>query len=73
MNKLSRDYKRLAEGYGFVLIRTRKHAIFRHKNGAILSCPSSPSDSRRGLRNLERDIRYALYGNNKVLQPGDRA
>jgi predicted RNA binding protein YcfA (HicA-like mRNA interferase family) len=72
MTRISRDYLELAKQHGFVLVRCNKHAVFRHQDGSILTCPSSPSDSRRGLLNLKRDIRRALARNNSVLQPGDR-
>jgi predicted RNA binding protein YcfA (HicA-like mRNA interferase family) len=73
MNKASKEYVRLAEQHGFKLIRFNRHAVFRHKNGGMLICPCSPSDSRRGLMNLKRDIKRILDGNNKVLQPMDEA
>lgn len=69
MNKLSREYKALAESQGFVLVRCNKHAIFKHKDGGILVCPASPSDSRRGLKQLQRDINRVLNRHN-IRQPG---
>jgi len=73
MTKMSKDYIRLANEYGFILVRCKKHAILKHKDGSILACPSSPSDSKRGLMNLRRDIRRVLHRNNSVLKPGKRA
>lgn len=60
MKQLFHDYQRLAEKHGFVLIRRNRHAIFRHNNGGMLVCPTSPSDSRRGLKQLQRDINRVL-------------
>jgi predicted RNA binding protein YcfA (HicA-like mRNA interferase family) len=73
MNKASNEYVDLAKSYGFVLIRSKKHAVLRHANGGTLICPLSPSDSKRGLMNLRRDIKRILGRNNMILQPGDRA
>jgi hypothetical protein len=73
MTKISKQYIELANEYGFTLVRSNKHLIFKHKNGRILACPSSPSDSRRGLMNLKRDIKRTLNRYNMVLRPGDRA
>lgn len=73
INKASKEYVQLAEQYGFVLSRVGKHAVFKHPNGGTLVCPLSPSDSRRGLLNLKRDIKKIINRNNMVLQPGDRA
>ena len=60
MNKLSKEYRALAEKNGFSLVRVRKHAVFKHRNGAMVVCPASPSDSRRGIKQFERDIKRAL-------------
>ncbi len=60
MNKLTREYKQLATQSGFVLVRIRKHMVFKHPTGAIVSCPATPSDSRRGLKQFQADIRKAL-------------
>ena len=46
----------LAEAYGFELVRYKRHPIFRHPNGAIVTAMSSASD-HRSMRNLERDFR----------------
>jgi hypothetical protein len=73
MNKATKEYAELAKQYGFVLVRTKRHAVFKHENGGTLICPLSPSDSKRGLMNLKRDIKRILSRNNKMLQPGDRA
>jgi predicted RNA binding protein YcfA (HicA-like mRNA interferase family) len=60
MNKLTREYKQLATQNGFILVRIRKHMIFKHPTGALVSCPATPSDSRRGLKQFQADIRKAL-------------
>lgn len=64
MNKLSREYRALAESQGFVLVRCNKHVVFKHRDGGILVCPASPSDSRRGLKQLQRDINRVLNRQN---------
>lgn len=70
LNKASKEYIELAMTYGFVLVRHGKHAVFRHPNGGTLVCPLSPSDSKRGLLNLKRDIKKIVNRNNMILQPG---
>jgi predicted RNA binding protein YcfA (HicA-like mRNA interferase family) len=47
---------KLVERYGFVLIRQRKHLVFKHPNGAIFVSSQSSSD-RRALLNAERDLK----------------
>ncbi len=60
---LSKDIKKLAEQHGFVLVRQRKHFVFKHPSGAIFTCGKSCSD-RRAIRNAERDLRKLLENNN---------
>jgi predicted RNA binding protein YcfA (HicA-like mRNA interferase family) len=60
VNKLTKEYKQLATQSGFILVRIRKHMVFKHPTGAIVSCPATPSDSRRGLKQFQADIRKAL-------------
>jgi hypothetical protein len=47
---------KLAEQYGFVLIRKSKHFVFKHPNGAIFVSGQSSSDGR-ALLNAERDLK----------------
>lgn len=56
---LSKDIKKLAEKYGFVLARQKKHFVFKHPSGAIFTCSKSCSD-HRALKNAERDLRKLL-------------
>lgn len=60
MSILAREYRNLAGKYGFVLVRTKRHAVFRHPTGGTVVCPASPSDSKRGLKQFEKDIKKAL-------------
>lgn len=46
----------LAKRYGFSLIRSRKHFVFKHPEGPLLTCSMSASD-HRALRNVERDLK----------------
>jgi predicted RNA binding protein YcfA (HicA-like mRNA interferase family) len=56
---LSKDIKKLAEKYGFVLVRQKKHFVFKHPSGAVFTCGKSSSD-HRALKNAERDLRKLL-------------
>ena len=54
------DLKSLAARYGFLLHRTGKHYIWRHPSGGRqVVTPRSGSDSRRGMRNTEAQLRRA--------------
>jgi predicted RNA binding protein YcfA (HicA-like mRNA interferase family) len=55
-------YRQIAKEHGFVLVRSNKHAVYKHASGAIVVGPSSPSDSRRGTRQFIKDIKLALAG-----------
>lgn len=67
MSSQKKEYIKLAKQYGFVLVRTKKHAVFKHRTGAMVVCPGTPSDSRRGLRQFHKDIKLALRRNNMLL------
>jgi predicted RNA binding protein YcfA (HicA-like mRNA interferase family) len=67
MSRPKRDYVELAKEYGFVLVRCKKHAIFKHANGTIVVGPATPSDSRRGIKQFKKDIKLALSRNNMLL------
>lgn len=60
MNKLSKEYQEIARQYGFIAVRNRKHMIFKNGKGGMVVCPSSPSDSRRGIRQFEKDLKLAV-------------
>jgi len=50
----------LTKRYGFVLQRQTKHYVFKHEaSGKILVCGKSISD-RRGLKNVEAQIKRVL-------------
>ena len=51
--KVARALKRA----GFQVIRTKRHAVWRHPDGRQLTMPESPSDSYRGERNAVADAR----------------
>jgi plasmid stabilization system protein ParE len=53
------DLRQLATRYGFLLHRTGKHYIWRHPDGGQVVTPRSLSDSSRGLRNIEAQMRRA--------------
>lgn len=74
MNKRTKDYIAVANEAGFVVVRVKKHIVFKHPDGPIVVCPASPSDSRRGIKQFQKDIRLALSGRNNRAQAdaGDR-
>jgi predicted RNA binding protein YcfA (HicA-like mRNA interferase family) len=51
------DLKQLAARYGFMLHRVGKHYIWRHPSGGMVVTPRSLSDSGRGMRNIEAQMR----------------
>lgn len=60
MNKASKEYRALAAEYGFVLVRVKKHMVFKHPTGPVISCPATPSDAWRGLKQFRKDIKRAI-------------
>jgi predicted RNA binding protein YcfA (HicA-like mRNA interferase family) len=49
----------LAKRYGFLLYRTGKHYIWRHPAGGMVVTPRSMTNTYRGLRNVEAEMRRA--------------
>ena len=55
-----RALQRALKEAGAVLIRHKRHDVYRLPNGRIVSFAQSPSDSARGERNALRDLKRAL-------------
>jgi len=53
------DVKKLCESHGFKLMREKKHFIWKHPSGVVLTTARSPSD-RRALTNIDRRIKRLL-------------
>lgn len=53
------ELKDLAHRYGFRLHRIGKHYVWRNDSGAIVVTPRSGSDSYRGMKNTESQMRRA--------------
>ena len=54
------DLQVIATRYGFLLHRTGKHYIcWQHPDGGQVVTPRSMSDTHRGLRNVEAEMRRA--------------
>ena len=60
MQQASKEYTALAVSNGFALVRMRKHLVFKHPNGSLVTCPASPSDAKRGLKQFRKHIKQAL-------------
>lgn len=54
-----RELFALVKRYGFALHREKKHYIFKHPSGAVLTCSKS-SRNRHSLANVEADIKRIL-------------
>jgi predicted RNA binding protein YcfA (HicA-like mRNA interferase family) len=50
---------KLAQSYGFELIRASNHLVFAHPSGCRLVASKTASDNR-ALKNIERDIKALL-------------
>lgn len=55
-NKAARDFARKAEAYGFELVRSKKHLVFRHRESGVnlVISGSRHSDGRALANNLKR-------------------
>lgn len=65
MKRELRDKIRIARKYGFELVRDRKHLIFKHPNGSVVTASNTPSDPR-GSKNFE--LRLKRGSSQKVNQ-----
>ena len=63
--RYNKEVIKLASSYGFKLLRSRKHMIFKHESGARLVTGASISD-RRALKNIESDIKKLLSNNDST-------
>lgn len=52
----------LAKSYGFTLLRQRRHLIFKHSSGKIITTARSASD-KRALKNIESTIKKLILTN----------
>lgn len=59
MRGISERVRVALDSHGAVLIRQRKHYVFRLRNGRNVVLPASGSDSRRGEWNALCQIRKA--------------
>lgn len=55
---------KLANAYGFKLVRSKKHLIFKHESGIRLVTGKSISDNR-ALKNVESTIKKLLSNYDK--------
>lgn len=53
------DVKKLCESHGFKLIRSKKHFVWKHPSGVVLTTAKSPSD-RRAFTNIDKRIKRLL-------------
>lgn len=53
------EIKKLCETHGFKLMREKKHFIWKHPSGVVLTTAKSASD-RRALTNIDRRIKRLL-------------
>lgn len=60
--KYAKEVIKLASRYGFKLMRSRKHMIFKHESGVRLVTGASISD-KRALKNIESNIKKLLSNN----------
>ena len=63
--RYNKEVIKLASSYGFKLLRSRKHMIFKHESGARLVTGASISDWR-ALKNIESDIKKILSNNDST-------
>lgn len=63
--RYNKEVMKLASSYGFKLLRSRKHMIFKHESGARLVTGASISD-RRALKNIESNIKKLLSNNDST-------
>lgn len=60
MSSSTIEYIKFAKDHGFILTRTKRHLVFRHSNGKIVVCPSTPSDTKHGIKNFKKHVKKAL-------------
>lgn len=52
----------LAKSYGFTLLRQKRHFIFKHSSGKIITTSRTASD-KRALKNIESTIKKLILTN----------
>jgi predicted RNA binding protein YcfA (HicA-like mRNA interferase family) len=57
---MNKELKAMAKQYGFVLVRQRKHFVFKHCDGAIIVCSKTASD-RRAFCNIRKEMERAVF------------
>lgn len=53
---MPKELKKLMKNNDFIVHRAKNHIIWRHRSGARVVTPASPSDWR-SLKNIKRDIK----------------
>ena len=53
------EIKKLCEKHGFKLVREKKHFVWKHPSGAVLTTPKSTSN-RHAPNNLNKRIKRLL-------------
>jgi len=55
----------LAKSYGFTLLRQKRHLIFKHSSGKVITT-SRTSGDKRALKNIESTIKKLLSTNDST-------
>jgi predicted RNA binding protein YcfA (HicA-like mRNA interferase family) len=53
------EIKKLCEKHGFKLMRSKKHFIWHHPSGAVMTTSKSASD-QRAFANIDKQARKAI-------------
>jgi len=52
----------LVKSYGFTLLRQKRHLIFKHSSGKVITTSRTSSD-KRALKNIESTIKKLILNN----------
>jgi hypothetical protein len=52
----------MAKKHGFVLVRQKKHFVFKHYSGVVFVCSKTASD-RRAFCNIKKEMERILRAN----------
>jgi predicted RNA binding protein YcfA (HicA-like mRNA interferase family) len=59
---MQKELIRMAKKHGFVLVRQKKHFVFKHYSGVVFVCSKTASD-RRAFCNIKKEMERILRAN----------
>jgi K+/H+ antiporter YhaU regulatory subunit KhtT len=65
MDKKIKEKVLIAKRYGFKLVRSKNHLIFRDEDGKQVVSPKTPTNRRYNLVQFERNLKHQIMSSKK--------